>query len=506
MNSDITLYKQGISDKYSKLQAYDYPEFNGRKYQAIKARFDSEKFEFLRFKSGKYEECSFDNCTFKVAGLSGTHFLKCKLNNFEILDSNMQFCDFSQNCILDGSDKTSLIYSSNLSQSMFHDSEVKNVVFKSSTISQARFINTSFHNVTWEACTLQDNVFDNVYMENISLVGCNLEYSDFKNVILKNVKLPLHQLPYAFGLLKCLESYPEEILIDAVSSNCKAIKPEEYIDLLPELFSYYKDMNEYFPAINIALFRKEYEQANSLIDIGIKYYIRENDFRKIKGMCKLIAGHPFYDKHFMTQLYFKLVDYYNLISVSEYEKYQYSLHINDIKKILTDFDNTMPMAQLYLKTDITSADTKKLGVFFQLIEQCLGDYGISTEEYSVEIRHNSDPLSFWITLTQQDPQSIIKGIGSIMSIVTANPIFLQNALSVIANLATIGSFALQIAQTFESKQKVTTSSDCPDVEDRDIENIKQKSQVVKNHKISINIALPFFNFSYQSEKLHERQN
>lgn len=499
MKNDITLYEQVEPSKYSKLQLYDYQEYNGRKYQALKINFVSEEFKYLRFKSGKYDQCTFQNCTFKSAGLSGTHFVSCKLNNFEIVDSNMQFCDFSQGCILSGTNKKSQIYSSNLSQSMFHNSKIENVDFKSTTISQARIINASFRNIVWESCTLQDDVFDNVSMENISLVGCNLEYSDFKNVKLKNVKLPFHQLPYTFGLLECLKNYPEEILIDAISSNCKPIKPEKYISLLPDLYSYYKEMNEYFPAINIALFSEKYKEATDLIYAGIKYYIHTNDFRKIKGMCKLIAIHPLYDKHFMTQLYFKLVDYYNHINVSECEKYQYSLHIYEIKKILTDFSDEKPIAQLYLKTNITASDIEKLGTFYQLIEQCFGDYNISTEEYSVEIRHNSLPLSFWITISQQDPKIIVNAIGIIMSVATSNPYFLQNAISVISNISTIGSFALQIGQAFQLKSK-TVRSNYPDVTAQDIQYIKEKNQILKKSKISIEVSLPFFNFSYKNEK------
>lgn len=505
MGNRIALYRQEVPDKYSKLQEYDSTEFDGKRYQAIKSLFNSENFECLRFKSGRYEQCIFDNCTFKNAGLSGTHFLSCHLKNFKILGSNMQFCDFSENCTLEGTNKTSLIYSSNLSQSMFCNAELRNVRFENTTISQARFINTSFSNVDWDFCTLQDNVFDDINMEKISLVGCNLEYSDFRSIKLKEVILPLHQIPYAFGLLQSLLDYPDEILITAVSSQCEPITPEKYISLLPELLSYYIDMNEYFPAINIALFREEYERATDLIDTGIQYYISMNDFRKIKGMCKLIAAHPFYDKHFMTQLYFRLVEYYNSFSISEYDKYQYSLHINDIKKILTDFDDTMPVAQLYLKTNITSADTENLGVFYQLIEQCLGDYTISTEEYFVEIRHNSSPLSFWITLTQQNPQTVVNAIGMFMSVVTGNPAFLQAAISIIGDAATIGSFALQITQAFKTKTKATELH-CPDVTVQNIQYIQKKNQILKNRQISIEISLPFFNFSYQNEKLHERQS
>lgn len=500
MKQDITLSNQVSPDKYSKLQKYDLYEFDRKKDQAIKAHFFSKNFEITRFKSGKYDECTFDNCTFNMVGLSGTHFLSCELNDCDFNDSNMQFCEFSQNSKLRGIDTTANIRNSNLSQSMFCKCELEKVRFKSTTISQARFINTSFQDVYWESCTLQDNMFDNIVMQEVSLVGCNLEYSNFKNVTFKEkVTLPFHQIPYAFGLLEYLKYYPDTIQIGSISLGENSISTKEYIDLLPDLFSYYLDMDEYFPAINIALFNQDYDQVNSLIEIGIQCYIHSNDFRKIKGICKLIADNPFYDQHYMTQLYFKLVKYYNKISVTEYEKYQYSLHINDIKKILTEFDDTAPIAQLYLKTDITSADTDKLGVFCQFIEQCLGDYGISNENYFLEIRHNSLPISIWITLTQNAPEIILRAIGIIMSAIMANPEFLQTALDVIGNMATIGSFAMQIEDVIKGRKKAAKPVS-KQMEPQDIQYIKSKNQVLKNQKISIDIALPFFNFSYQNEK------
>lgn len=207
----------------------------------------------------------------------------------------------------------------------------------------------------------------------------------------------------------------------------------------------------------------------------------------------------------MTTLYFDIIKYYNTINVSEYEKYQYSLHINDIKKILTAFDNGKPAAQLYLKTNITSLDTEKLGLFYMLIEQCLGDYKISNEEYSVEIRHNSDPLSFWLTITNQDPQTIINATAIIAAVITANPTFLQTAINVIAQVATIGSFVAQISEINKSKKK-TATSEYPDVAEKDVKYVYEKSEVLKNQEISIQISLPFFNFSYRKEKLHESQS
>ena len=503
MSNEIDLYKQMKIDKYSKLRNYDYNEFNGKSFQAIKACFTSKDFKNIRFKNGNYNQCKFEHCTFNSVGLSGTHFLSCELIDFEIKNSNLQFCDFSSNSLLIGDRKKSLIAGCNMSQSMFNDVTLQNITIKNATISQARFIKTQFRDVAWESCTLQDNVFDNITMTYCSLIGCNLEYSDFKNIIFNEVELPFHQLPYTFGLLKQLSNFSDQILIGAVSSDCDPLHVDEYISLLPELFSYYKEINEYFPAINIALFLEEYDQANSLIDAGIQYYIHINDFRKIKGICKLIADNPYYDRHFMTQLYFKLVDYYNLINVTEYEQYQYSLHINDIKRTLTQFDNTMPIAQLYLKTDITTDDIEKLGVFYKLIEDCMENCALSTEDYSVEIRHNSAPLSLWLTLAQFNPQLLIKAIGMLMSIITANPSFLQEALNVAGNMATIGAFALQISTAMNSNKKSATLS-YPDVADKDIIYINEKSQVLKKKNISVSVSLPFFNFNYQKENIRRK--
>lgn len=507
MNNKIKPYFTSATlDTYSKLQTYDFHEFNGRKYQAVGAQFNEKIFENMRFKNGKYNQCYFNNCIFRSAGLAGTHFLSCQLFNFEIIDCNMQFCDFSQNSILEGISESSLIRSSNMSQSMFQNLIIRNVNFKSTTISQARFINISFENVVWESCTLQDNIFDNVIMEDISLIGCNLEYSDFRNVTFTNTKLPFHQIPYAFGLLNCLKNFPDDILIGSVSSDYEPIKPADYIGLLPDLFTYYLNMNEYFPAINIALFNEDTERVNELIETALCYYIESNDFRNLKGVCKLIANYSEYDTHFMTQLYFRIIKYYNQISVSDYERYQYAIHINEIKKILTDFSDVMPKAQLYLKTNITSNDTEKLGFFLKVIEQCLVDQNIPNEYYSVEVRHNSSPLSFWITISQQNPQVMIDAISVLMSVITENPSFLQEAFNIAVGVSTIGSFVMQIAQAFKEKKKATTSISS-DVAASKIQYIKQKSTLLKEKQISVNITLSFFNFSYATKKkLNEQKS
>lgn len=53
MNKEITPCPKTEISAFSKLQEYDYAEFNSQKNQAIKAHFISQKFQFMRFKSAK---------------------------------------------------------------------------------------------------------------------------------------------------------------------------------------------------------------------------------------------------------------------------------------------------------------------------------------------------------------------------------------------------------------------------------------------------------------------
>lgn len=54
--------------------------------------------------------------------------------------------------------------------------------------------------------------------------------------------------------------------------------------------------------------------------------------------------------------------------------------------------------------------------------------------------------------------------------------------------------------------KAYSTSTYPDVADKDVKYINEKSNKLKSKKISVEISLPFFNFSYTSEKSQQNQN
>lgn len=492
MTENILSNKQQTEiTEFEIIQNIDPMEFSGLCYHAVGAHIH-KNFENQRIKDGKYKECHFEECHFNATGLSGTQFMNCKLENCNIEDSNLQYCNFSEGTKIYGDMKTEIV-SSNLSQSSFVNTVLANVALKSTTISQARFLNSRLHNIIFDSCTLQDDIFQNVLMEQVSFIGCNLEYSEFSNIEFHDSILPFHQIAYTYGLLEAVAEQTDQITIGAKSSG-RNISGQEYLALLPELLKYYKKMNEYFPAINILIYMGEFKQAEESIYVAIQDYVINNNFRKIKAICKLVANHIYFDKHFMAELYFKILEYYNRIQLSEYEQYQYSLNINEIKQILTGTQRNLPSAQIVLRTNFSSSQIEQVGEFHNVLESCLIENSLSTDDFTIEIRHNSVPLSFWLTVINSNPALIIQAIGDILTTVSGDPSYFVTAINILGNTATVSSLIYQIVQNKKKRipDNENSISVLPD-------HIKKNRKLLNKKKIEVSISSAHFNFNYQKK-------
>lgn len=468
--------------------------FNQRKYEALGINIPNN-FKNDRIKEGKYIDCFFKKLEFVGTGFSGSHFVNCELTDCDIIDCNLQYCDFTEKTGFYGVTDKFKITSSNLSQSMFYNCIINNVEIRGTTISQAQFINTEMKDVDFGCCTLQDNLYLNVTLNNISLVGCNCEFSEFLSVKMQNVILPLHQIPYAYGLLQCMDINKHNN-ITVKSLDSKTITAQEYLELLPALFNYYKSIDDYFPAINILLYQKEYALAVEYIYIAFLNYLQNSNFRKIKGICKLIVDSQQFDKHFMAQLYFKLMEYYNSIYMSEIQKHQYSLHINDIKNILTGIERNNPSAQFVFKSNLSINQCTEIGTLHYVIEQCMLEGGLSSDDYTIELRHNSAPISFWVMINSPEFENIIKYSGLLFSSLLNNWYYITNALEVISNAVSIAAFAKSLAKP----STVSKHLDGSHIPFNTKQSVINKQKALKKSQIKLEISTSFFNVSYERKK------
>lgn len=480
------------------LKKYDDTEFSEKQYIGYGIKNIPDDFTGQRIKNGDYKECSFNGNSFKFAGASGTRFRGCTLNDCIIQGANMQFCDFSNSCIQNRNQSETMIDASNLNQSCFYNTELRGLHIENSSISQSQFFKTKIYDCVFTHTTLQDNNFRDAVIKNSSFVGCNMEFSILHNTVLKNVILPFHQIAYIYDGLQSIVLPGNSVKITSSMKNAPVLDVEEYLKLLPAFVQYYFEEKEYFPLANIALFKKDQELAQKYIYDGLKEYIRQRDFRRLKSLCRLAVIQGEFDRHFLSALYFRIVQHFMSIELTAGEQYQFNLHIDEIKNIL--FDNTEKShIVLALTTNLTLEDAEEFIYLISMLENCLQYNGISDKDYSFEIKHNSPTLSIWIMAASSNYNQLVLFLGVLQGIITGNTDWLSSALAVIADIVTLGTFitslmknsnALPIHSTVKVKDTKTTNY------------LLRKHKNLQEKEIKLNLSFGNLHFNYESKKTY----
>lgn len=500
MQHSITSWKEGSVAALDILQQYDATEFTDAHFKACNITVPDD-FTGQRIKNGEYKMCEFVGNSFKYAGASGTRFYDCKLTDCDINGANLQYCDFSRSQIIfskhtDSSD-VKMIQASNFNQSCFYNTTFDNACINNTSISQSQFFSAKIHASDFQHSTLQDNIFCDTEITNSSFIGCNMEYSEFINVSIQDSILPFHQIPYIFGGLQCLLDSKNHIKIRSAADDAIILSANEYMEILPVFADYYLKMGEYFPLVNICLYNNKMEEALDYIYIGLQTYINSKEFRKLKALCKLAVQNQAYSRHELVSLYFKIADYCTRIPMEPSERYQYELHIDDIKNILIDNHTDRSNILIAIKTNITYHDNELIGLMINTIDECLHHCHILEEAYNLEIKHNSAPLSFWVSVGCLDPNLLVMFLGTINTIFTGNVDILMNALQVCASAATIMTFI----STLKNNQHMIT--------DHSVENhpavsyARKKHKILQDKNIKVEISYGNLHFNYEkSEKNH----
>ncbi|MEY8428846.1 pentapeptide repeat-containing protein [Lachnospiraceae bacterium 46-15] len=478
------------------LKKYDDTEFLERQYIGYGIQNIPDDFTGQRIKNGDYKECCFNGNSFKYAGASGTRFRVCTLNDCIIQGTNMQFCDFSNSCIQSDKHTEAMIDASNLNQSSFYNTELRGLHIENSSISQSQFLKTKIYNCNFTHTTLQDNNFRDAMIQNSSFIGCNMEFSILHNTILKNVILPFHQIAYIFNGLQSILLPENNVKITSSMKNAPVLSVEEYLKLLPIFSQYYLEEREYFPLANIALFQKEQNLAKKYIYEGLKEYIRQRDFRKLKSLCRLAVIQGDFDRHFLSELYFRIVHYFMSIELTIGEQYQFNLHIDEIKNILFDSTEKSHIV-LALKTDLTIEKSEEFICLISMLEDCLQYNEISDKDYSFEIKHNSPTFSIWIMAASIDQNQLILFVSTLYSIITGNVDWFFSALAVTADVITLGTF---IKQLMANTNVLPPDSSVEAKDNKATSYISEKHKMLQERNIKLDLSIGNLHLNYESKK------
>lgn len=489
-----TVANMTLSEAVQILQRYDNTEFSKDPYKGCGCLVPTD-FTGVRVKNGEYIDCTFDGNEFQYTGAAGTRFWRCEFISCNINDSNMQFCDFSNSIFRDNTEETHLIHGTNFNQSCFYNSTLQNVCVKNASICQSQFSGTQIINSRFQHATLQDNIFKDVDITHSSFVGCNLEYSDFINVRITDSILPFHQIPYIYGGLQCISEPENTVKISSSMENAEILSSDDYIKLLPVFIKYYEDEREYFPLANIALYFKEYSAAKNYIKIGLKEYIRKREFRKLKTLCKLVVKNANFERKELLGFYFDILNYFNSVELSPGEHYQFGLHIDEIKNILFDISRTeRPHAEIILKTNLTIEEGTELIKIISIIEDCLNYYNINSEEYNLELKHNSPPYSLWLNICSLDPNHLVMALGMLYSAFSGDMSSICQAIEVCAGIAEIATFIRDLTGKKEKSIYVNSGGNLPI--DKEAAYAMNKHKLLKKTtKIEVSLGNAHFNYA-----------
>lgn len=337
----------------------------------------------MRIQNSDLNECIFMSSISRT-NMSGSHFNKCNINQSIINNSNMQFSDFV-NC--------------NLLNCEITGSNFSNCFFQSTALEDNQFVGSNFLRSQFSECIIEGGEllsssfefaeFTNSYISNMRLANLSMEYSEFNNIHMDNVILPFAQLPFIFKGLDYIMTTTDKVYISSKTEKDDRISIDEYINTFEDWKIFFYGRELYFPLANILLAQGEKKEALEAILTGIYFMINHSDYRMLKYLCKLVAMNPIVSISECHMLYKRISEILELKDKNDEQRYQYMLHMDDIKNILINNPRNEAKLSLTFRSNIEPQNREYVFHFISFIEDIVCHKLFHTTPLSISMSHNS---------------------------------------------------------------------------------------------------------------------
>ena len=210
-----------------------------------------------------FKECVWGESNWDSLSGNGSKFTSCDFFTNKIYNAALQHSMFDNsvfyNCKFEGN---------NFAYSVFTWSIIKRCpiigcAFTGTTFNHVTFENTTIAHSNFELCNFQNTKFINTDLSSLAL-----KYAFFRNVSMNNVILPFMQIPYTFGGMQYIFNTSDKIKISTTNKKKPNISIDEYKKTLPELITFFRGHDDYFPLTNCYLADKQYDLAKKLTKKG----------------------------------------------------------------------------------------------------------------------------------------------------------------------------------------------------------------------------------------------
>lgn len=372
--------------------------------------------------------CTVNDSDFTNAIFADSRCVRTDFINIKYKHTNVEYCNFDSCHFVNNIYRPFI--GTNFSFSNFSNCEFRGIQISNSTLDSVSFDHSKFEDVTISMSTVENSKFSNCTFKNVELCDLNLCFSEFAQVHMEHVSLPFYQLPYVFGGIDYFLHTNEDVYIGPDTKNGPVLYPDQYKQLLPDIISYFKHYEEYFPIANIYLACGDLLHAYETIRRGIENAARKKDFRMLEFLCKLAAdGHIFTNEQ-LQAIYDRIYDATAFGPMTEFEKKSYFIHLGTIRNLLLFNDSQKTTLELRLQTNIENTDSQKLGLLIGEIEQLFDAIGAGNITYNIEMKHQC-PWEIIYTMIGEWPivMAVLNSINAVFSPLDAVTSFVNNCIS-----------------------------------------------------------------------------
>ena len=378
--------------------------YRTNQYKIFSGLIISKSYESQNQRRSYFIECNFKNTSFKNSGFTGSYFINCNFYNCKFDFAIFDNCYFD-NCHFENSILRKIL-SSSFCGSIFKGVTFSLCDFDACSLTSINCYNTKFNkctinNIIWENSKIHNCVFDNVIIQNT-----NIEYVYFYDNTLINTSIPFASIPFAFKCLDYIFETIDDIRIGSkVSEN--GISKEEYIALIPDLITFYKYTNNFFPLANLYASTGKMNHSFEVIKKSVSFLVKLHEYRTLKYISVLMTIYDFSIVQ-KNEIYKLIKSELYIQSLSNEDKLlNADVYLFEIRNNLLN-DTTKGYVTFEFYTNIESNDTTKLSFFIEKIEHILNVYNNKITHY-IEYRHNS-PYQFLLSIFSS-PEKIAEIIG-----------------------------------------------------------------------------------------------
>lgn len=393
----------------------NYPDFTvGNDASVNGLSLSKQKFSRLSKKRNRIYNVNISKCDFENIAFTGSHFTNVYMENSHVYEGSLAASDFYH--IIAEHENT--FEGSSFSQSNFTSCKINEARFVGSGFMQAFFNKSTLSQCVFQSSTLESCRFEHCKLINVDMGGTNVEYVDLLDNEICNAIFPFYQFAYVIGAADLIAERNNSIFLRAGKNK---VDLSEYMEQIDNLLLYYYDKGNFFPACNLSIAKRDFDNAKEMLLSGINIALEQLDFRMIMHYCKLAQRHSLLDEITRQRIWKKVDSYLMVGSIPPERLNDCIIHAGNIKNIIYSGSRNSVCYMMSIRTNVrrdNEAGTQYVNDLCNRINNALSVCGENQDGFNVSVS-NFSPYEIYIAVVTT-VDALVGIAGLIWAIISDN--------------------------------------------------------------------------------------